>query len=370
MRVRRLWLGLFAVALVLYTAYWLLTRPWPVSPLTVEEKQMTDTLFKQTKPQCLGRYLFDVPFSFNNTLANQVKINDVSVASKRLYRPAFEQRIRLREQELGNSHTVDPEDQPFLKQVYRINENAVIFDRNINESVPGFGRILEGHLYNDGVAFIVTSKIRDVSDPKYQQDRDDYLNSGMKESSLNNKPQKLAEIQNLLSRLRGRADNEVPTQPGVCIPEGFISDANIKSDEKISMLYRHGDFELTVNSNSTLGKGETLLERGNEITPVMIRIGAHTLRKGPVKLPGIMAEEWLIKANQDIYRPEDKNVPYYKFTLYGNEKIADYNHPVFSLELDNSGHEMKNYTDPQLVDIWDRITRTFRYRPGAFDNSY
>lgn len=309
MRVRHLWLGLFAVALVLSTAYWLLTRPWPVSPPTVQEKQMTDKLFEQTKSQCLGRYLFDVPISFTNALADQVKINDVRIASKRLYRPAFEQRIRLREQELRNSPTVRQKDQPFLKQVYRINENTIIFDRNENGSVAGFGRVLEAHLYDNGVAFIVTSEIRDVSDTKYQKDKEDYLNSGMKESSLNNKPQKLAEIQSLLSRLKGRADDDVPTQPGICTPNGFISGANIKADEKISMLYRQGDFELVVNSNSTPGKGETLLERGSEINPVMIRVGAHTLRKGPVKLPGINAEEWLIKAHQDIYRPADKMSP-------------------------------------------------------------
>jgi type VI secretion system secreted protein VgrG len=34
--------------------------------------------------------------------------------------------------------------------------------------------------------------------------------------------------------------------------------------------------------------------------------------------------------------------------------------------LHNSGHEMKSYTDPQLVDIWGRIIRTFRYRSNAF----
>ncbi|WP_410055582.1 T6SS immunity protein Tli4 family protein, partial [Pantoea sp.] len=56
----------------------------------------------------------------------------------------------------------------------------------------------------------------------------------------------------------------------------------------------------------------------------------------------------------------------YRFTFYGNEDIADLRHPVFSVELDNSGKETKSYTDSQLVDIWDRITRTFRYRPGAF----
>lgn len=109
----------------------------------------------------------------------------------------------MREQELKKSHTVDPEDQPFLKQVYRINENTVIFDRNVNGSVPGFGRILEGHLYNNGVAFIVTTEITDLSEPKYKKDREDYLNSGSKESDLNNKHQKLAEIQGLLSRLKG-----------------------------------------------------------------------------------------------------------------------------------------------------------------------
>lgn len=144
-----------------------------------------------------------MPVSFTNALTDQVWIDDVRIASKRLFRPAFEQRIRLREQELKNSHTVDPIDGPFLKQVYRINSNTVIFDRNVNESVAGFGRILEGHLYHNGVSFVLTSKFRDVSDPKYQQDREEYLNSGTKKNDLNDKPQRLAEMQNLLSRLGG-----------------------------------------------------------------------------------------------------------------------------------------------------------------------
>ncbi|WP_241604254.1 hypothetical protein, partial [Rosenbergiella nectarea] len=31
-----------------------------------------DNLFEQTKPQCIGRYLFDVPMSFNNVAMGQV----------------------------------------------------------------------------------------------------------------------------------------------------------------------------------------------------------------------------------------------------------------------------------------------------------
>ncbi|WP_148050405.1 T6SS immunity protein Tli4 family protein [Erwinia sp. JUb26] len=259
---------------------------------------MTDKLFEQTKPQCLGRYLFDVPISFNNAAVGQVNINEMRISSKRLYPPAFEQRVRLREQELKNSPTVDPKYLPFLKQVYRINENTVIFDRNVNGSVPGFGRVLEGHRYNNGVAFIVTTTIRDLSDPKYKKDMDDYLNSGTREDALNNKPQKLEEMKILLSRIKGRKDDEVPEQPGVCIPDGFIYDVGSMSNDIINIIYNSDDFGLIVNSNSNLRKDGTLLGRAGEINPTLIRIGAHTLKKGVVNLPEINAEEWLVKGGR------------------------------------------------------------------------
>jgi len=365
MRVRHLWVGLLVVILILSTVFWLLTRSWPVAPLTAKEKQMTDKLFEHTRPQCIGRYLFDVPASFSNVAMGQVKINEMRITSKRLYPPAFAQRIRLREQELNNSPTVDPKDLPYLKQVYRINDNAVIFDRNVNESVAGGMRVLEGHLYSKGVAFIVYSEFLDHTNPKYFEKKNMLKNAGVSESSLNNKPQKLAEMQSLLSRLKGREDEEVPILRGICIPEGFIIDTNMISKDDITYIYKLADFEIVVNSYNTLNKGNTLLQRGNEINAALIRVGANTLKKGTVKLPDIDAEEWLMKGKQDIYQPKEKNVNYYTFQFYGNEKAGDLKRPVLSVELHNSGKETKTYTDSQLVDIWDRITRTFRYRTGS-----
>ncbi|KML22658.1 hypothetical protein VL10_15795 [Leclercia adecarboxylata] len=365
MRVRHLWMGLLVVVLILSTAFWLLTRSWPVAPLTAKEKQMTDKLFEQTRPQCVGRYLFDVPASFNNADVGQVKINEMRITSKRLYPPAFAQRIQLREQELKNSPAVDPLDLPYLKQVYRINDNAVIFDRNVNESVAGGMRVLEGHLYSNGVAFIVYLEFLDHTNPKYFEKKKMLKNAGLSESSLSNKPQKLAEMQSLLSRLKGRNDDEVPTLPGICIPEGFINDSGVISNDVINIIYNSDDFGLIVNSDNTLRKSEPFLERSDEMNATLIRVGAHTLKKGAVKLPKINAEEWLMKGKQDIYQPKEKIVPAYRFVFYGNEDIADSRHPVFSVELNNSGLETKNYTDSQLVDIWDRITRTFRYRTGS-----
>ena len=98
----------------------------------------------------------------------------------------------------------------------------------------------------------------------------------------------------------------------------------------------------------------------------MIKAGAMTLKKGAVVSNDINVEEWLVKGVQEIYQPEEKKVTAYRFLLFGNEKITDYKHPVLSIELSNSGLETKDYSDSQLVDIWDRITKTFKYRAYAF----
>lgn len=333
--------------------------------LTDKEKRMVDTLFATTKVQCVGRYVFEVPASFENTLTDRARINEVSISSKRLYRPAFAQRIRLREEELQNSRTVDPIDQPFLKQVYRVSENAVIFDRNKNESAAGFGRVLEGHLYVDGVAFIVSSEIRDVSDLKYKQERTEYLNGGMAEYQLNTKPQKLAELQDLMSRLSGRKNDEIPTQPGTCIAEGFIRDGNGKPKEDITFIYRHNPvFSLSVSTNTFLGDPKSMLERSHEIQPYLTEVKANTLRKGKTQIASFEADEWLNTAPSEKF--PDNPTGQLLFNVIANEKIVDFRHPIIDLTLRNHALPPPSYSDAELVEIWDRITRSFRIRNGAF----
>ena len=333
--------------------------------LTDKEKRMIDTLFATTKAQCVGRYIFEVPASFENILTDRAQINDVRLSSKRLYRPAFEQRIRLREEALKNSHTVDPIDQPFLKHVYRLSENAVIFDRNKNESAAGFGRVLEGHLYVDGVAFVISSEIRDVSDPKYKQDRIEYLNSGMKENQLNTKLQKLAELQDLMSRLSGRKDDEIPTLPGTCISEGFIRDRNGKPKEDITFVYPHNPvFSLSVSTNTYLGDPKSMLERTHEIQPYLTGINARTLRKDKTRIAGFEADEWLNTAPSE--QSPDNPSGQLLFNVIANEKIVDFRHPIIDLTLSNHALPPPAYSDAKLVEIWDRITRSFRVRDNAF----
>ncbi|KQN54201.1 hypothetical protein ASF13_12195 [Erwinia sp. Leaf53] len=289
----------------------------------------------------------------------------MNISSQRLYRPAFEQRIELREQKLKDSHTVDPVDRPFLKQVYRLSENAVIFDRNKNESAAGFGRILEGHLYIDGVAFIISSEIRDVSDPKYQQDRIEYLNGGMKENQLDTRPAKLAELKDIMSRLSGRKNDEIPTQPGTCISEGFIRDGNGQPKENITLVYPHTPvFSLSVSTNTYLGDPTSMLERSHEIQPYLTEVKARTLRKGKIQIADFEADEWLNVAPSE----KSANNPSAQllFNAIANEKIVDFRHPIIDLTLSNHALPPPAYSDAELVEIWDRITRSFRIRNNAF----
>lgn len=357
-------LAMLVLAAVLYVHFYVtFVRPPP--PLTFGEKQMTEALFTDTKTQCTGRYLFEVPVSFANTLHNRAKIGNASITSKRTYRPVFEQQIRLREEELKKGHTVDPEDQPFLKQVYRLNDNAVIFDRNENESVPGFGRILEGHLYTDGVAFLVEMEIIDYSDPKYAKDRALFLRDGSSPSTAFTKPQKLAEMQDLLSRLSGRKDEEIPTQPGTCIADGFIRDGRGQPRENITFVYPHNNnFSLSVSTNTYLGDSTSMLERSAEIQPYLALINGRTLRKGVARIAGFNTDEWLTIA----YPEDSEDVPSTKlmFLAINNEKSVNFHHPILDLTLSNHALPAPTYSNAQLVEIWDRITRTFRIRPGAF----
>lgn len=360
---------LISLALVLLTAGFYIhnyvTFVHTPPALKDKEKRMVDTLFASNKTQCVGRYVFVVPASFKNTLTDRAQINDIRISSQRLYRPSFEQRIRLREQELQNSHTVDAIDQPFLKQVYRLSENAVIFDRNKNESAAGFGRILEGHLYIDGVAFIISSEIRDVSDPKYKQDRIEYLNGGMRENQLNTKPQKLAELQDLMSRLSGRKDDEIPTQPGTCISEGFIHDGVGTPKEDITFVYPHNSvFSFVVWSNNALKESTTMLERSGEIQSYFSQINARTLRKGKTQIAGFETSEWLATAPSE--KSPDNASAQLLFTAVANEKTADFRHPNLDLTLNNHALPPPVYSDAELLEIWDRITRSFRIRSNAF----
>ncbi|WP_263869909.1 T6SS immunity protein Tli4 family protein [Providencia alcalifaciens] len=168
-------------------------------------------------------------------------------------------------------------------------------------------------------------------------------------------------MQSLISRLQGRPKNEIPTEKGICIPYGFIHDDGRDHKFKLSMLFKNNQFAWAIVMDNLLGsEDDSLLERSSEVKPIMRKLGASTLKKGPVKYNTIAGEEWLISDEED----GDKK---YRFQYNANEKNVTYLQPLVLILLHNSGIlTVKDYTDAQIVEIWDRVLQSFKLRPNAY----
>ena len=360
-----LFLG-FIICLLIISGWLLYTIPYP---LTEKDKIVIDSLFQETKPQCIGRYLFDVPVSFNNQLNDFVFIDEFRIESKFIYPPAFKQRIELREIELSeaiNQPQNEEKDAPFIKQKIQLPNNiGVIFDRNISGE-DDLNRILEAHVYIDHIAFIITAKILDLSNPKYAERKKVYINAGFSDYDMNTKPLRLAQMRSLISRLSGRAnDSIIPTGQGICIPHGFIADDGGIHKNIISYTYKNNDFIFGIETDDKFpASDDTLLSRSSGAYGALLKARQKTIKKGERKLENIVAQEWLITGEQEIDGLKEK-VPSYSFILFANESVASYAQPWLTFGMNNNSKQSQ-YNQAQMVEIWDRIVGSLRYKPNAF----
>ena len=328
--------------------------------LNEQDPAVINSLFDDAPTYCLGRYTFNYPKALTQELSSVINIDDMTIESQFLYPPAFKQRIELREDELKSQRVVDNSDAPFLKEVIKLN-NGVIFDSNENSTTPDFGRILEGHIYIDRIAFIIKTEIRDVSSPKYKnmQIRDQKYNI-----PISDKPQKLAAMRSLISRLHGRPKNEISTEKGICTPYGFIQDDGRAHQEEISMVFENPQFYWAVDMDNTIdSEKESMLDRADEIKSVLSQYGGKTLQKGTTYFNNVPGEEWLTLGRDPRY--DNQSDKFYYFQYYANEKNIGYLHPSVSI-LMHSSSKVVHYTDEQMVEIWDRVLQSFKVRPNAY----
>ncbi|WP_368920969.1 T6SS immunity protein Tli4 family protein, partial [Providencia vermicola] len=233
--------------------------------LNEKDSAVINTLFDDAPTYCLGRYTFNYPKSLTQELSSIIKIDEMIIESQFIYPPAFKQRIELREDELKHASVRNVSNAPFLKETIRL-DNGVIFDHNINNVKPDSSRELEAHVYIDHVAFIIKTEIDDISSSKYEKEQLDYKKHNW---LINDKPEKLAAMQSLISRLHGRPKNEIPTEKGVCIPYGFIRDDGKSHQEEISMVFENPQFYWAVDMDNTIeSEKESMLDRADEIKSV------------------------------------------------------------------------------------------------------
>ncbi|WP_455816393.1 T6SS immunity protein Tli4 family protein [Pseudomonas cerasi] len=333
-----------------------------------KENAVINTLFAETKPQCIGRYVIDVPQSFNNQLRDMIFIDDFKISSQWIYPPAFQQRIRLREQALRDA--IDKpgnkaEYGPYLKETIILPEGrGVIYDHN-ESGTPDIYRQLEAHVYVNHVAFVIIAEFRDFSGEKNKKEKIEYLADGFTEADSNTRPAKLAALQSLISRLSGRKDEEIPREKGVCIPNGFIRDDVEKHKELLTFRYENDDFVFGAEMDNTInGSDDTLFNRSAEINEALKTSNKYSLKKMTLAPGGIPSEAWLFGGEQtvrDAVTNKDEKSIFYDFMLYANERDATPEKPNLIIGI-SSEYLKTRYSEAQMIEIWDRLVNSLRYK--------
>jgi hypothetical protein len=227
-------------------------------------------------------------------------------------------------------------------------------------------RLIEAYTWNNGYQIKMQIMASDARNSITFKDDPTVRN----DPAMTDAPAKSRTLVSLMSRARGRPDDEIPGEPGVCFQGGFLRGSSWER-ENVSAefsLRDHQDVSIELDTNSYIQESDTLLERGNEIQRDLKSFDGQSIRRGVVDTPHFHAEEWLVSLT-------DSGIRGYRFALEANSKIGSPKTPLVSLTmdvglpkppLDAKQPEKASLTEAEAIGAWDAISRSLRPRPNAF----
>ena len=346
-------------------------------PLTPQEQATMQTLTHAMTPRCIGRYLIDLPAGMVPSGWGGLKAQGVNIEVAPLIEPLFQLRYERREAELRAAHLDGQPDQPSLKEIVPLRgAMGGIFNRADDNALVNAGRTLELHAWRDGYAIKMWIKARDVS---YSADN---LDEQYKAIGTN-VPQMQALLLDVFARIRGRADTEIPSEPGLCFHGGFLQ-GTATDEENLDMDYVFTDIpdvSLSISYNSNIVEDNTLLDRSKYIEANERNAEGHTLRKGKRQShDGLAFDEWLMEANTDDHvkatcsrwKPIAGSVaPRRRCSISIFKTASDSTRPTSARPAPCLWTVRRRWPKPRspkgrLFPLWDAITDTLRPRPNGF----
>lgn len=351
-----------------------LTACSPKAPnMNPEEAAYIDRLMQQVVPRGVGRYLIDLPDSIVINPVSFSVIDGVTIEVSPMSRAVFDARFDAYKSKLSQTK-LPGAGNPYLRSATALPNQFIgaVFDRAEDAtSSDRMARTLEIWAWKE--QYFLTARI-DAVDTSFPEDAEDSIARQL----TTNVPEKLDHLLRVFSRVRGRKDNEIPTDQGDCIANGFV--AGPPSDQQaINVSYQlqgSTDLYFDFNHRTTVRERDTLLERTAQVEKEMHRSGTQTVRKGKRDINGLSYEEWLMRG------PTPDGVPGTMFILHGNETASDPAKPFVELRLFNGFRvpapertleekamlkalENASLTEAQALGLWGRVTATLRPRPGA-----
>jgi hypothetical protein len=319
------------------------------------------------KTRCVGRYLVDMPEGMH--VSGYAKIHGVDIETKAMSGDMYQREIAAREAELKAAKSALG--YQFLYQDGEAwGKGTRYFVHLGSPSDPSdTTRVIEAYKWDRGyrIKLKVTAWNYDHSVFKEEP-------SVKRMAIKNNVRERTALVFGLLEKVRGRADDEIPTEPGLCFYGGFLS-VKASSEEEVSTLYTlngHDDINFSFETRADLHEATTLLQRADspEIHEQLKAADGVLIRKGIVDLSGMKAEEWLIEGR----RPGDGRGN--SFSLVINETTSSPSSPFLSMDLTTGGQvqiqdkyvklDQASLTTGEAVALWDAVSRTLRPRPNGY----
>ncbi|WDD96535.1 hypothetical protein Bsp3421_006749 [Burkholderia sp. FERM BP-3421] len=298
----------------------------------------------ETKTYCFGRYLADIPVGAQvNGYASRYKYGYIKSSS--LSRVEFDEYVGKREAVIRSGKQKDGYS---LKGGGRISESIWIFELE-NQLLTGLSVGFEAHRWDGGRAFEMT-QVGTMSD-KY-----DEVLSTMKTSVLPN--------------LHARDADDIPSQPGFCLKDGFIDDdGTTEQYEDSGMSFKFPQWPgilITVSASTTTKAGEkTLLQRvGSAWLPTNF-ILVKTLRRGKRTVNGRDGEEilWSFPTNHGFRS--------HQFQWEAQGTLSQPLNADLTVEFE-SGLQAKggewqrpNLSDEEAIAIFDAVVKSIRLRPTS-----
>ena len=346
-------------------------QPAP-TPMTPEETQRIQQITQRMTPRCVGRYLVDMPESFDLHPIHNARIEGVRIEIVPMSRSLFDMNFKSREESLRTAMLI-VDKKPALKSLTPVSNGAPggVFDRS-KDGATGLERTLEIVAWREGFELNLQIDARDA----------DYWPIGG-DPGKTTTPEKLTKLMSVFERTRGRADHEVPQEQGICFANGFVR-GPATDEESILLHYQYReapDGGFSIYHKSDIGPEETtLLERSAAIERNLKTVDGKTFRKGKVEPGGLKGEEYLFQR-----REEDGNrLMMYDFKIEMGSKTGDAAEPLFIFEfgsgmepppprnqtLDQSASRKPltkvAFNEAESIAIWDKVSVTLRKRPGAF----
>ncbi|MEB6442789.1 T6SS immunity protein Tli4 family protein [Klebsiella variicola] len=350
------------LAMVIFITGWLAFKPGAYQySLNDREKVMVTSLLQHPETRYFGFYSVALPAEF--TPAGMVMFIQGSamtpVETKRQYYPPFRQFLTRYEEKLRNTSVVNPQDAPYLKEVYQLEPplKGTIFERNEEFFTPDFARMLDAWKWTEGVTFSVKVKANDGRSVRYDGER--YM---AKYSFGYDVPQKKSQLLAILSGLQPRQDNQRPSGNQLAIQYGQV-DASLLGQYETSINYQNSkEVTITLKTDNHSYTGTPLLDKDARVVETEY---GETLYKGKRKVNGLEISEWWTKQTDSYYA---KPAIIYNFELVIHQDKKEGN-KLLELSMDYTVdllHTDNALTENELVALWENITETIKHHPSQW----